>query len=114
MRPPIRSIEGINIRPFSQTALVPSNECSLSTPIQFVKRVGERIAQDLAKRGVLTVEDLLYHLPFRYEDRLNIKPIAELEANTMASVIGEVRGRRCLKRGRARSSRSRSARGRTR
>ena len=64
----------------------------LSTPIQFVKRVGERIAQDLAKRGVYTVEDLLYHLPFRYEDRLNIKPIAELEANTMASVIGEVRG----------------------
>jgi ATP-dependent DNA helicase RecG len=60
--------------------------------MKFVRRVGDRIAQDLAKRGVHTVEDLLYHLPFRYEDRLNIRPIAELEPNTMASVIGEVRG----------------------
>ena len=37
---------------------------------KFVKRVGERVAEALAKRGVETVEDLLYHLPFRYEDRL--------------------------------------------
>ena len=64
----------------------------LSTPIKFVKRVGERIAEALAKRGVETVEDLLYHLPFRYEDRLNPLPIRELKAGTMASIIGEVRG----------------------
>ncbi len=64
----------------------------LSTPMKFVRRVGDRVAQDLAKRGVETVEDLLYHLPFRYEDRLNIQPIAALKADTMASVIGEVRG----------------------
>jgi ATP-dependent DNA helicase RecG len=64
----------------------------LSTPIQFVKRVGDRIAEGLAKRGVETVEDLLYHLPFRYEDRLNPVPIASLVAGTMSSVIGEVRG----------------------
>lgn len=64
----------------------------LSTPIKYVKRVGERIAGALAKRGVETVEDLLYHLPFRYEDRLNPLPINELKAGEMASVIGEVRG----------------------
>jgi ATP-dependent DNA helicase RecG len=64
----------------------------LSTPVKFVKRVGERVAEGLAKRGVETVEDLLYHLPFRYEDRLNPRPMAELVAGTMASVIGEVRG----------------------
>jgi ATP-dependent DNA helicase RecG len=64
----------------------------LSTPIKFVKLVGERIAVELAKRGVETVEDLLYHLPFRYEDRLNPVPMSELKAGTMASVIGEVRG----------------------
>lgn len=64
----------------------------LSTPIQFVKRVGERIGEALAKRGVDTVEDLLYHLPFRYEDRLNPLPIRELKAGSMASIIGEVRG----------------------
>ncbi len=69
----------------------------LSTPIKFVKRVGERIAAGLVERGVETVEDLLYHLPFRYEDRLNPRPIAELVAGSMASVIGEVRGAALLK-----------------
>src|SRR5580704_18408442 len=64
----------------------------LSTPVKFVKRVGERNAAALATRGVETVEDLLYHLPFRYEDRLNPRPMADLVAGTMASVIGEVRG----------------------
>jgi ATP-dependent DNA helicase RecG len=64
----------------------------LSTPIKFVKRVGERVAEALAKRGVDTVEDLLYHLPFRYEDRLNPLPIRDLKAGTMASIVGEVRG----------------------
>ncbi len=60
--------------------------------MKFVKRVGERVAEELVRRGVETVEDLLYHLPFRYEDRLNPRPIAELAAGGMASVIGEVRG----------------------
>ena len=39
-----------------------------------------------------TVEDLLYHLPFRYEDRLNPRPIAERKPGEMASLIGDVRG----------------------
>ena len=60
--------------------------------MKFVRRVGERVAVELAKRGVETVEDLLYHLPFRYEDRLNPVPMSALQAGTMASVIGEVRG----------------------
>ncbi len=64
----------------------------LSTPVKFVKRIGERIGAALATRGVETVEDLVYHLPFRYEDRLNPQPMASLVAGTMASVIGEVRG----------------------
>ena len=64
----------------------------LSTPVKFVKRVGARIAENLAKRGVETVEDLLYHLPFRYEDRLNPRTIAEMQPGEMASLIGDVRG----------------------
>ena len=69
----------------------------LSTPVKFVKRVGERIAEGLAKRGVETVEDLLYHLPFRYEDRLNPRSIAEMQAGDMASLIGDVRGSTLLR-----------------
>ena len=64
----------------------------LETSVQFVKGIGPRHAGALAEKGILTVEDLLYHLPFRYEDRMNPMPLAELKAGEMASVIGEVRG----------------------
>jgi len=46
----------------------------------------------LAEKGIACVEDLLYHLPFRYEDRANAKSIAELKEGESASVIAEVRG----------------------
>jgi ATP-dependent DNA helicase RecG len=72
--------------------LIASLSMDLSTHVKFVKGVGERNAAALVQRGVETVEDLLYHLPFRYEDRLHPRPIAELTAGEMASVIGEVRG----------------------
>jgi ATP-dependent DNA helicase RecG len=72
-------------------------QMQLSTPVKFVKRVGERVAAGLAERGVENIEDLLYHLPFRYEDRLHPKPINELQPGEMASVIGEVRGTVLLK-----------------
>ncbi len=64
----------------------------LETSVQFVKGIGPRFAGSLAEKGILTVEDLLYHLPFRYEDRMNPLPFSELKAGEMASVIGEVRG----------------------
>jgi ATP-dependent DNA helicase RecG len=64
----------------------------LSTPVKFIKRVGERVAAGLAERGVSTVEDLLYHLPFRYEDRLHPRSLSLYQPGDMASLIGEVRG----------------------
>ena len=65
---------------------------TLQTPVKFLKKVGERIAGPLAERGVETVEDLLYHLPFRYEDRAHPRPLSSYEPGDMASVVGEVRG----------------------
>src|SRR5690242_8175626 len=62
-----------------------------STPVQFVKGIGPRLAEMLAAKGLHTVDDLLHYLPFRYEDRLNPKGIAELRPGEMASVIAEVR-----------------------
>lgn len=64
----------------------------LNTQVQYVKGVGPKLAEVLATKGVTTVEDLLYYLPFRYEDRLNPRRITELRAGEMASVIAEVRG----------------------
>jgi len=63
----------------------------LSTPVQYIKGVGPRIAEILATKGISTVDELLHYLPFRYEDRLNPRGIAELRAGEMATVIGEVR-----------------------
>ena len=63
----------------------------LSTSVQYVKGIGPRIAEMLLEKGISTVEDLLYYLPFRYEDRLNPRGIGELHAGEMASVIAEVR-----------------------
>jgi len=64
----------------------------LSTPVNSVKRIGPRIAAGLAERSILTIEDLLYHLPFRYEDRLHPKPLSLYNPGDMASLLGEVRG----------------------
>ncbi len=63
----------------------------LSTPVQYVKGVGPRIAEILAGKGIHTVGDLLHYLPFRYEDRLNPRGIGELRPGEMATVIAEVR-----------------------
>jgi ATP-dependent DNA helicase RecG len=62
-----------------------------STPVQFVKGIGPRLAEVLAAKGLRTVDDLLHYLPFRYEDRLNPRSVAELRAGEMATVIAEVR-----------------------
>ena len=63
----------------------------LSTNVQYVKGIGPRYAAMLLEKGITTVEDLLYYLPFRYEDRLNPRGISELRAGEMASVIATVR-----------------------
>ncbi len=63
----------------------------LTTPVQYVKGVGPKMAEILATKGIATVGDLLQYLPFRYEDRLNPRGIGELRAGEMATVIGEVR-----------------------
>jgi ATP-dependent DNA helicase RecG len=58
----------------------------------YVRGVGPKVAEMLAAKGILTAEDLLYHLPFRYEDRQNPRSLDELKPGEMASVIAEVRG----------------------
>jgi len=45
----------------------------------------------LETKGLLTVEDLLAYVPFRYEDRSNVKTIAELAPGEMATVVAEVK-----------------------
>jgi ATP-dependent DNA helicase RecG len=63
----------------------------LSTPLTYVKGIGPARGAMLEAKGLLTVEDLLAYVPFRYEDRSNMKTVAQLAPGEMATVIAEVR-----------------------
>ena len=65
--------------------------------MQYVRGVGPSLAKMLAEKDILTAEDLLYHLPFRYEDRQNPVSLDELKPGEMASVIAEVRNSALLR-----------------
>ncbi len=64
----------------------------LDKQVMYLRGVGPRVAEILKAKGIETAEDLLYHLPFRYEDRQNPRSLDELKPGEMASVIAEVRG----------------------
>tara|TARA_R110002126_G_scaffold98045_30_gene228181 strand:- start:510 stop:2591 length:2082 start_codon:yes stop_codon:yes gene_type:complete len=61
-----------------------------SLSISLIKGVGAKVAQRLEKLGIASVQDLLFHLPLRYEDRTRIYPIADLMPLIHASVQAEV------------------------
>lgn len=63
----------------------------LATPVQDLKGVGPRRAEALARLGVRTVEEVLYLLPLRHEDRSHLKPITALRPGGHETVVGEVR-----------------------
>jgi ATP-dependent DNA helicase RecG len=62
----------------------------LAAPVQFLKGVGPRRAADLEHAGLVTLEDLLYRFPLRYEDRSRLQPIASLKSGHTAAVSGRV------------------------
>jgi ATP-dependent DNA helicase RecG len=62
----------------------------LETSVTYLKGVGPQRAKLLAAKGIETVEDLLYYMPFRYEDRSNVKGIAQLAPGETATVVGEI------------------------
>ncbi len=59
-------------------------------PLTSLSGVGAKVAEKLAKVGLNSVQDLLFHLPLRYEDRTRIYPIVKLHAGLWAAVQGKV------------------------
>ncbi|MDN3475787.1 MULTISPECIES: ATP-dependent DNA helicase RecG [unclassified Pseudoalteromonas] len=55
-------------------------------PITELKGVGPKMAERLLKLGILTVQDMLFHLPLRYEDRTRLYAINELSLHSHVSV----------------------------
>ncbi|MBI4541653.1 MAG: ATP-dependent DNA helicase RecG [Gemmatimonadetes bacterium] len=65
----------------------------LETPAQFLKGVGGRRAELLARLGVGSARDLLYHIPFRYLDATTVTPIGRARSGTVGAdvtVVGRV------------------------
>lgn len=74
-----------------------------SQSITILKGVGPKLAQKLERLGLSTVQDALFHLPFRYQDRTRVIPLGSLRPGQTAVAAGEIeltdvvfRGRRNL------------------
>src|ERR1700686_2829931 len=63
---------------------------AISTPLQYVKGIGPARAEMMQRKGLFTGEDILLYARFRYEDRTNVKTIAQLAPGEMATIIAEV------------------------
>ena len=59
-------------------------------PITAMRGVGAALAERLEKLGVTQIQDLLFVLPLRYEDRTQIVPLGQLQAGMRVAVEGEV------------------------
>lgn len=59
-------------------------------PISSLKGVGPSMAEKFAKIGLVSLQDLLFHLPLRYEDRTRITAIRDLLAGIYTNIIGQV------------------------
>jgi len=62
----------------------------LDSPTQFLKGAGPYLGGVLKGLGIETVQDLLFHLPLRYEDRRHATPLAQLRAGEELLVMGKV------------------------
>lgn len=67
-----------------------STKITLDTPVKNLFLVGPTYSQRLQKLGILTINDLLYHLPFRYDDFRLISPLNRLQAGETVTVRGRL------------------------
>ncbi len=75
---------------------------ALACRLDVLKGIGPVRAAQLSGRGLTTVEDLLYHLPFRYQDRRHVAAIAAAAAGESGTFVGQVK---TLRYGRTRGGR---------
>ena len=66
------------------------NNALQHTPISAIKGVGSKVAEKLSKLGIMSIQDILFHLPLRYEDRTRIYAIADLMPLMHGTVLAEV------------------------
>lgn len=59
-------------------------------PLSSLKGVGPSLAEKLTKIGLLSVQDILFHLPLRYEDKTRVSVVRELLPGMSTNIIGEI------------------------
>jgi ATP-dependent DNA helicase RecG len=78
--------------PTSDTTSAGRRGYTPDTEVTYVKGVGPKLAEKLAKLEIHTLEDLLYYLPIRHEDRTHFASILDLVPGEPATVKGRVVG----------------------
>jgi len=63
---------------------------NLSEPVTALKGVGAKVAEKLEKLGIMQIQDLLFHLPLRYQDRTRLMPMGSLRFQQEVLVEGVV------------------------
>jgi len=66
------------------------SELQSTSPVTILKGVGPRVAERLEKIGIREVQDLLFHLPLRYQDRTRVIPIGSVRHGMQVVVQGEI------------------------
>ena len=69
---------------------------TLGSEVKYIKGVGPERARILETKGIVTVEDLLYYIPRRYEDRTNPRTIGQVRPGETATVVAKVRDARAF------------------
>ncbi|HAI70360.1 MAG TPA: ATP-dependent DNA helicase RecG [Gammaproteobacteria bacterium] len=62
----------------------------MTTPVTTLHGIGKQVAEQLARLGIHTLEDMLFHLPLRYEDHTQIKPLNQLKVGESVLVEGTI------------------------
>jgi ATP-dependent DNA helicase RecG len=62
----------------------------LTTPVQYLPRVGPALATKLKTLGIETIRDLLYYAPFRYNDYSVVSNISDIRPDEVVTIIGTV------------------------
>lgn len=71
-------------------ATKPAKTDLASIEVSALKGVGPALAKKLDKLGISSVQDVLFHLPFRYEDRTRVTPIGAVKAGASFVLEGEI------------------------
>jgi ATP-dependent DNA helicase RecG len=75
------------LRPLAASAWA---QTALGRPSTQLSGVGPKRAESLARRGLASIEDLLFHLPVRWDDRRSLAPVGSLEVGRRATFVARV------------------------